>query len=99
MRFSQPYPAWRYHATEVARFVQNADEDAQLGPGWFDQPRSLKLRAAIDDTPLEPSPPVHVEQPIVEEPPGLEVEPDPEPDPTPEPKPAPAPRHRGARGK
>jgi hypothetical protein len=37
------YPAKRYHATEAPCYVQNADEAALLGPGWFDDPTKAAL--------------------------------------------------------
>ena len=38
------FPSWRYHRTEPARIVHNADELAELGEGWADTP------AAFDET-------------------------------------------------
>lgn len=37
-----PYPAWRYHATEAAKVVQTAEEDAALGSGWSKSPSAAK---------------------------------------------------------
>lgn len=34
------YPAKRYHATKNPRYVQNEAEEADLGPGWFDSPKT-----------------------------------------------------------
>jgi len=32
------YPAWRYHADQPPRMVDDEAEDAALGAGWFDNP-------------------------------------------------------------
>lgn len=32
------YPAYRYHATEAPRRVESPEDEAALGPGWFDSP-------------------------------------------------------------
>ncbi|HXG71324.1 MAG TPA: hypothetical protein VNJ04_12030 [Gemmatimonadaceae bacterium] len=32
------YPSWLYHATEPARIVESAEEEAALGPAWSDTP-------------------------------------------------------------
>lgn len=34
----QPYPAWRYHATEPAIVVNDEASDQALGAGWFSHP-------------------------------------------------------------
>lgn len=35
----QPYPAKRYHAKKAPVIVQSAEEEAALGPDWFDSPK------------------------------------------------------------
>ena len=41
----QAYPKWKYHATEMARMVNDASEEAALGEGWGDSP----IIATVDD--------------------------------------------------
>ena len=35
---ANPYPKIRYHAIHGETAVANAEEEAALGPGWFDSP-------------------------------------------------------------
>jgi len=58
----QRYPAWRYHATEPAVVVENAEADERLGDGWFDSPALTKPAKAAKKT-EEPA-----EEPEPEEP-------------------------------
>ena len=41
----QAFPKWKYHATEMARLVQDTGEEAALGDGWGDAP----IIATVDD--------------------------------------------------
>lgn len=35
------YPRWKYHPTEPARIVQDADEESGLGEGWVNSPADV----------------------------------------------------------
>jgi hypothetical protein len=49
MNYPKFYPAWRYHPTEPSRVVANAEEDADLGEGWFDHPlKASEARLQLD---------------------------------------------------
>jgi len=52
------YPAWRYHATEPAKIIADQEEDAALGPGWFNHPPTeddlVRTTAAVPSEPSEP---------------------------------------------
>jgi hypothetical protein len=55
------YPAMRYHATEKPVCVANPDEEAALGPGWYDDPDKIPAEPSIppaaedDPPPAEPA--------------------------------------------
>jgi hypothetical protein len=38
------YPKAKYHATELVRVVRDADEDAELGAEWFDNPNEVHIK-------------------------------------------------------
>jgi hypothetical protein len=43
------YPAWRYHLTGPACVVTSAEEDADLGEGWYDHPlKASEARLTLD---------------------------------------------------
>jgi hypothetical protein len=43
------YPAWRYHLAGPSRVVTSAEEDAQLGEGWYDHPlKASEARLKLD---------------------------------------------------
>ena len=82
----QPYPAWRFHATLGKECVENEAADKALkarDKGWVDTPDKVvhgaldEVKAVVEKVKDAVAP--KVEQPIVEETPGLE-EPEPEPD-------------------
>ena len=35
------YPCWRYGPGGASVIVQDADEEAALGPGWYDSPAKV----------------------------------------------------------
>jgi hypothetical protein len=47
-----PYPSWRYHASGARRIVENAEEDAALGPGWASTPAAFLQPPPAPDLPV-----------------------------------------------
>jgi hypothetical protein len=48
----QPYPAFRYSRTAMI-IVKDADEDAALGPGWYDSPAKIPVCCEEEQTELK----------------------------------------------
>jgi hypothetical protein len=61
----QTHPKWKYHPTQPACIVQDEDEEAQLGEGWFDSPNQFPAADAesgLDDD-AKPKRPQRKQQP------------------------------------
>lgn len=50
-----PYPKWKYHATEAPEgvIVEDAEDEASLGPGWVDSPAAFGKETQPQLPPLE----------------------------------------------
>lgn len=46
------YPGWRYHASGATTLIYNEEDDAALGPMWFDSP--VTAAQATDRGPVMP---------------------------------------------
>ncbi len=44
----QPYPRWKYGPEGASVIVQNATEEASLGPGWYDSPAEVPPKQTPD---------------------------------------------------
>lgn len=49
------YPSWRYHAVKDALIVKSAEEEAKLGPDWFESPAHFEQAAEVI-APKKPEP-------------------------------------------
>ena len=52
----QPFPKWKYHATESAKTVLTPEQENALGEGWYDTPSELQA-ALANPQKLDPAPP------------------------------------------
>ena len=47
------YPKYKYSPTEPPRLVQNAEEEALLGEGWYDSPEEFPPPPPPGETPVD----------------------------------------------
>ena len=43
----QEFPKWKYHRDHKAKVVQNAEEEAALGSGWYDTPDFRNFKEVV----------------------------------------------------
>jgi hypothetical protein len=58
----QPFPKWKYHATEEAKIVTDEAEEHALGAGWHDSPSQVTANAATSCVAAFPSVPAAPDQ-------------------------------------
>jgi len=49
----QLYPKWKFARGDRGVIVQTAEEEAQLGEGWYDSPTLIPAEEPQDEAPVE----------------------------------------------
>jgi hypothetical protein len=62
------YPKWKYHRTKEPVIVHDPEQEAALGPGWYESPADVEREAEPEAEPvskIEPVPGPTVQTPVI----------------------------------
>lgn len=58
------FPTWKYHRSNKPKLVNNAEEEEDLGPGWYDSPADAINVQEAPEPESDPSLPLIVQEPF-----------------------------------